>query len=119
MNQKRMLLFLIGCMGARSALTYGIKNYSEDYKKILTILLLVPAIGFSYIYLNDLRKTGPEVFGDKIWWNNLRPFHALMYFAGSLLVYIGNKDAYLPIAIDTLVGLIAFLSHHFYSPVTA
>ena len=27
----------------------------------------------------NLRKTGLEVFGDKIWWNNLRPIHGILY----------------------------------------
>ena len=90
---KRIILFLLGCMGTRAGLTYFVKNNYEKYREMLVFLLLIPAIGFTYIYANDLRKTGREVFGDKIWWNNLRPFHALMYFSSALLVFNKNKKA--------------------------
>ena len=33
----------------------------------------------SEIELGDYRKTGKEVFGSKIWWNDLRPVHASLY----------------------------------------
>lgn len=111
---KRMILFLIGCIGTRSGLTYIVRNYYQKYRNLLIVLLLIPAIGFSYIYMNDLRKSGAEVFGDKIWWNNLRPFHALMYFSSALLVFNKNKKAYLPLALDTSVGLISFTYYHVY-----
>lgn len=109
---KRLVLFLIGCMGARSGLTYIIKHHTIQYKLFLVVLLMIPAIGFSYIYLNDLRKTGGEVFGGKIWWNNLRPFHAIMYFTSAVMVYIQNKKAYYVVGLDTLVGLISFILFH-------
>jgi len=111
---KRIILFLLGCIGTRAGLTYFVKNNYEKYREILVFLLLIPAIGFTYIYANDLRKTGREVFGDKIWWNNLRPFHALMYFSSAVLVYNKNKKAYLPLALDTSVGLISFTYYHLY-----
>ena len=111
--QKRILLFLIGCMGARTALTYTVKNYGLKYRLLISFILLIPALGFTYIYMNDLRKTGAEVFGQQIWWNDLRPFHALMYFIGSYMVYKGKEEAYWPIAFDTMVGLFSFLNFHF------
>ena len=85
-KMKRMGLYLVGCMGARSTLTYIVKNHPDKYKNILTAMLLIPAIGFAYIYLNGLRKTGGEVFGDKIWWNNLRPVHSILYLITAILV---------------------------------
>lgn len=111
-KHKRMALFLIGCMGTRMALTYLIHSHSKQYQNWLVMILLAPAIGFSYIYMNGLRLTGAEVFGDRIWWNSLRPFHALMYGSAAYLISKANKQAYVPIAIDTLVGLVAFSHYH-------
>jgi hypothetical protein len=76
-------------------------------------LLLLPAVGFMYIYLTDSRKTGPEVFGEKIWWNDLRPVHALLYALFSYNAINGNRNAYLFLLVDVLFGLSAFLVHHF------
>jgi hypothetical protein len=111
---KRFILFLIGCIGSRLLLVYIAKNISTDLLKYLGYILLLPAIGFSYIYLTDARKTGAEVFGDKIWWNNLRPFHAILYFLFSYNAIIGNKKAWIYLFIDVIFGLTSFFIYHFF-----
>ena len=105
---KRFLLFLIGCIGTRVLLVYIAKNASIDILKYMGYLLLIPAFGFIYIYLTGSRKTGAEVFGDKIWWNNLRPVHALLYFIFAFLAITQNDYAWIPLLIDVLIGLFAF-----------
>jgi hypothetical protein len=107
---KRLFLFLIGCIGARFSLTYLIKTHNIKYRNMLIGLLCLIGIGFLYIYINDLRKTGIEVFGDKIWWNHLRPIHGILYLLTAIFLYNNNKDAYLIIFTDTLIGLIAFFN---------
>ena len=111
--QKRFLLFLIGCIGTRFLLVYIAKNINNHLLKYMGYLALLPAIGFIYIYLTGSRKTGPEVFGDKIWWNDLRPIHALLYLLFSYNAINGNKNAWIYLLIDVLFGLISFLIHHF------
>ncbi len=76
-------------------------------------LALIPAIGFMYIYVTGIRQTGPEVFGNKIWWNNLRPIHALFYFLFAYNAINGNKNAWIYLLVDVLFGLASFLAHHF------
>ena len=110
--QKRFLLFLIGCIGSRLLLVYVAKNVGIQYLKYMGYLALLPAMGFTYIYLTGARKTGAEVFGDKIWWNNLRPIHALLYFTFAYNAIDGNKEAWIYLLIDVLFGLISFLTHH-------
>lgn len=110
--QKRFLLFLIGCIGTRSLFVYIAKNISTNYLPYLGYLALLPAIGFTYIFLTGSRKTGVEVMGDKIWWNNLRPFHALMYFIFAYYAIQKIKMAWVFLFIDVLVGLISFLLFH-------
>ena len=113
--QKRFLLFLLGCIGTRSLFVYLAKNASTMYLKYMGYLALVPAIGFTYLFLTDSRKTGPEVFGDKIWWNDLRPIHALLYFLFSYSAITGNKFAWIYLLVDVIIGLISFLWFHFYN----
>jgi hypothetical protein len=110
--QKRFLLFLIGCIGIRLFLVYIAKNISIKLLKYMGYLTLFPAIGFIYIYLTGIRQTGPEVFGDKIWWNNLRPIHALLYLLFSYNAINGNIGAWIYLFIDVLIGLISFLTYH-------
>jgi hypothetical protein len=111
--QKRMLLFLIGCIGTRLLFVYIAKNSSVQLLKYLGYIALLPAIGFMYIFLTGSRKTGAEVFGEKIWWNNLRPVHSLLYFTFAYNSIQGNKQSWIFLLADVSIGFIAFLSHHF------
>ena len=111
--QKRFLLFLIGCIGTRALFVYVAKNTSAKYLPLLGYLALLPAIGFIYIYLTGSRKTGGEVFGEKIWWNDLRPIHSLIYFLFAYNAIIGNNKAWVYLLVDVIFGLISFLIFHF------
>jgi hypothetical protein len=111
--QKRFLLFLIGCIGTRALFVYFAKNAGSKYLPLLGYLALLPAIGFIYIYLTGSRKTGGEVFGEKIWWNDLRPIHSLLYFLFAYNAIIGNNKAWIYLLVDVIFGLSSFLIFHF------
>ena len=111
--QQRMLMFLIGCIGVRSLFVIIAKYVNTQYLKYMGYLALLPAIGFIYIYLTGSRKTGPETFGEKIWWNNLRPVHSMLYFLFAYNAINGNKQAWIYLLVDVLFGLISFLIHHY------
>ena len=113
--QKRFLLFLIGCIGVRSIFVLLAKNASAYILKMLGYLALLPAIGFIYIYLTGSRQTGAEVFGEKIWWNSLRPIHATLYLLFAYNAINGVKSAWIYLLIDVILGLISFLVHHYKS----
>jgi len=113
--QKRFLLFLVACIGTRSLFVYLAKNASTQILIYMGYLAVLPAIGFLYIYFSGARKTGAEVFGEKIWWNNLRPLHSALYFTFAYNAINGNRMAWIYLLIDVSIGLISFLSHHFYN----
>lgn len=113
--QKRFILFLIGCIGSRSLLVYIAKTTNKQYLMYLGYLALLPAIGFFYLYFTGSRKTGGEVFGDKIWWNNLRPIHGLLYSLFAYNAIIGNTNAYIYLLVDVVLGLTSFLIFHYYN----
>ena len=111
--QKRFLLFLLVCMGTRSLLVYCAKTLDPKYLPILGYLALVPAIGFMYIYLTSSRKTGGEVFGEKIWWDNLRPIHSLLYFVFAYSAIHKKRDSWYFLAIDVIIGFLSFVIYHY------
>jgi hypothetical protein len=113
--QKRMLMFLIGCIGVRSLFVVIAKYTNINYLKYLGYLALMPAIGFLYIYLTGSRKTGPETMGEKIWWNNLRPIHSILYLLFAYNAIKGNKQAWIFLLADVLLGLISFLIYHYFN----
>ena len=112
--QTRFLLFLFGCIGMRSLFVIIAKNVSIQYLQYLGYLALLPAIGFIYIFITGSRKTGPEVLGDKIWWNNLRPLHALLYGLFAYNAIKGNPNSWMFLLLDVTIGLISFLVYHYY-----
>ena len=111
--QKRFLLFLIGCIGLRSLFVVIAKNIDIKYLPYLGYLALLPTLGFVYIFTTDSRKTGAEVFGGKIWWNNLRPIHALLYGLFAYSAITGNSGAWIYLLIDVIFGLFSFLIFHY------
>lgn len=112
MNIKRIVLFLLGCMGTRFSYTFLAKTQPQ-YLTPMGYLALVPAIGFMVIYLTGMRQTGPEVFGGKLWWNSLRPIHSLLWATFAFLAIRGNKHAWLVLLVDTLLGLLFWSIHQF------
>jgi len=111
--QERFLLFLIGCIGIRSLFVVIAKYINAKYLKYLGYIALLPAIGFMYIYLTGSRETGAEVFGEKIWWNDLRPIHSILYFLFAYNAIMGNKQSWIYLLVDVLFGLVSFLLHHY------
>ena len=112
-TQKRFLMFLVGCMGSRVLFTLLAKYIDIQYLPILGYIALLPALGFFYIYITGSRKTGLEVGGDKIWWNRLRPFHSILYFLFAYNAITKHVNSWKYLAIDTSMGLLAFLSYHY------
>ena len=110
--QKRFVLYLFGCMLVRGGLVIISKNH-QTYLPLMGKLAFFPAIGFLYIYFNNLRKTGDEVFGDKIWWNDLRPIHGLLYGIFGLLAINSKCYSWVVLLIDVIIGLIGFLVYHY------
>ena len=114
-TQKRFLLFLFGCIGTRTLLVYLAKNVNTTYLQYMGYLTILPAIGFFYLFLTGSRKTGAEVFGDKIWWNDLRPIHGVLYLLFAYNAINGNNFAWIYLLVDVIIGLVSFLSFHYYN----
>lgn len=110
---KRFILFIGACTLIRVLLAYYAKVTTNEQLVKLGYIALLPAIGFMYIYLTKSRDTGPETFGSKIWWNDLRPFHSLMYFMFAYYAINKNRNAYKFLVADVAVGFLAFLNNHF------
>jgi len=113
--QKRFLMFLIGCIGMRVLFVIIAKNINVRYLKYLGYLALLPAIGFMFIYLTGTRQIGMETFGQKIWWNDLRPIHSILYFIFAYNAIIGNTNSWIYLLADVIFGLLSFLIFHYYN----
>lgn len=106
-------LFLFGCVSFRFLMVYIAKIIDTKYLPYYGLLTLFPFVGFTYIYLKDLRKTGIETNGKPIWWNNLRPLHAALYYIFSIMALKRNEYAYFALLSDVILGLIMFIKTRF------
>jgi hypothetical protein len=111
--EKRFIAFLIGCIGSRLLLVLIAKNIDNGLLPHLGYLSILPAIGFMYIYLTGSRKTGLEVSGEKIWWNNVRPIHSLLYFMFAYSAIMKKSYSWIFLLIDVVFGLVMFSRNHY------
>ena len=107
----RLLYFLFGCISIRLLFVIIAKYINKKYLPSLGLLALIPFIGFTYIYVNNLRKTGIETGGNEIWWDNLRPIHASLYYIFAVMAFRKHDFAYVPLLIDVILGFLAFVTH--------
>jgi hypothetical protein len=98
-------------MSARLLIAFLAKHANKKWLRIMGYVALVPAFGFMYLFFTGVRnKVG--AFGEKIWWKNLRLVHALLYSLFAYFAITGNRDAWIYLLMDALVGLVAFLWVH-------
>lgn len=110
--QLRFAIFLIGCMGSRFFFTWLSSYISPIHLPWLGAIALLPVIGWFYLIFLGERDTGPEVFGGLIWWKHMRPIHMLLWGFFAYLAFQHNPYAWVVLLADTLIGLSAFLHHH-------
>lgn len=110
--QKRITLFLLGCIPTRLAFAAIAAYIPIEYLPYLGLVALAISIGFLYLYFTGNRTTGIETQGAPIWWMPFRIIHGLFYLLFAILAFKQVKYAYIVILIDTLIGLGLFLNHH-------
>lgn len=93
MNQFNLyLLFIFACVPTRVLYAYLINKYVRF--SFISII-----IGLSFVYKGLTWRGERGIFGDVLWWNNLRFIHGIMY----ILSYKYPKLLYF----DIIIGIIA------------
>lgn len=109
-DKNRSYVFFIGCIGFRLFISIFAKYINKDYLPIMAYIAIIIGIGFTVIYITGIRKTGYEA-GGKIWWNHLRPVHAMLYFIFAYMVFEKDDNAWIALLIDALLGIISKVIH--------
>ena len=112
-ESSRMLLFLFGCIPLRILMAYLPTVLDKNNLFYYGLILLIPALGFLYLYFTNSRLEAPES-GGKTWWAELRIIHGLLYLAAAIYALQMNNLAFIPLTIDVVFGLSSFLIKHFY-----
>lgn len=112
---RSLWLFLALCVPARLALTWMVfaaTTTTAAVRIALQVALATAAIGITLIWTFGWRRTGPETLGAPIWWDKLRPIHAIHWSAAALLLSVQPDRAWWPLAYDVVLGTTATLLHH-------
>lgn len=104
--------FLMKCLSVRILLAIISKYIPLDYLPYAGYLALLPFIGFTYIYLSGSRQN-KGFAGGKVWWNNYRPIHGILYLLFALYAIKKKPFAWIILLVDALIGLIAWSIHHY------
>lgn len=108
MNSK--LLFLIGCLPVRIGMVLLLRYIPKKYLPIFAWIALVIAIGFMVSY--NRRMKGVETNNKPIWWNQIRPIHASLYFLTFVYALQRKSYCWIPLAIDVAIGFLVFVIHY-------
>ena len=107
-------MFMLLCIPSRIGIALLAKGISHQKLVILGYIALLLAIGFMTIYLGDFRKRGIETGGKLIWWNHLRPVHALLWTLFAYLAINKSADAWKVALADVTLGFLAHVHHHYF-----
>lgn len=109
-DSRTLAYFLGGCVLTRLSAAGLAKHAPPSTLPFMGGLALVPALGFLAVY--NRRSSGPETFGQPIWWNRLRPVHALLWGAFAVAALTQKRNLWWLLLVDVLLGLAAFTIHH-------
>lgn len=109
----RMILFFCVCIPLRIVLAYLPTVLDKNYLFYYGFVLLMPAIGFLYLYLSNSRLEAPEG-GGKTWWAQLRIVHGLFYLFAAIYALQMNELAFLPLSMDVVFGFGSYLIKYYY-----
>ena len=104
------LKFLIGCIGIRTLFVIITKNINKDYLPYIGYIGLLISISFVYQFITKKRIVG--AFNNKVWWDKLRPIHAINYGLFAYMAINKSSHAWIPLLIDVIIGLSAHLYYH-------
>jgi len=112
-QKERNMLFIFGCLGVRSLFAYSAKISSPKILKIYASLAIFVAFVWIYLFVTNSRQTGMEA-GGRIWWNNIRPVHAILYLCFAYSALRNDRNAYLFLVADVVLGAVAFLDYRIF-----
>lgn len=113
MNSSLSFYYMI-CILVRISIAYAVYlSYNSNWRYILVTFFFAASVGFTYLYITKQRKRG--AFGQKIWWDFLRPIHAALLFISGVLLSWKVKETYLILLADALIGIIMLYIRKLFS----
>lgn len=103
-----IVYFLAGCMPVRALLTVIPLYIGKDMLFYYGLVLAAIAMSLLYLYFANARMNAFEA-GGRTWWADFRLLHGLLYLCAAIYSLQGHRIAWLPLFVDTLLGLALFI----------
>lgn len=110
-TQKRFLLFIFGCIVVRALLVVAAKEGDKTVRKVMGVAAILISIGFMYFFITRSRMNPRETFGERIWWNGLRPVHAVLYLIFGIRALQDDDQAWVVLLVDVIIGFLSYVFH--------
>ena len=109
---EKIFLYFILCIGIRT-IPILVLHFTKKYNKIISVLYLILGTLF-LVRSTTYHKKQLGAFGGKVWWQNLRIFHGLVYLLVFYLLII-KKDKIVKkiLKLDLLIGMFFFINQYF------
>jgi hypothetical protein len=104
-----LLLFIFVCMGLRMSAVYLAKKQILLDK--IGLLYILFGLGIFTIYFLNLRETGVEVGGKKIWWDEYRPVFGAIWLTFGVAAVKKIECAWVILLLDIILGYGLFIRH--------
>ena len=109
---KKIILFLFLCIPARLIIALGSMYIPTYVLKYYSILLLIIALSFLYLYISNKRLNAPEA-GGITWWKDYRLLIGALYLVAAIYSFQGKRELIkYPLLMDILLGLFIFFNNH-------
>jgi hypothetical protein len=103
--------FLLACIPSRFILSILPLYLPDNWLVYFGYITLLISLSFIYLYFTNGRLNAPEA-GGVTWWREYRIIHGLLYLAASIYLLQKNRKAWIPLIMDTILGIFLFIYKH-------
>ena len=104
--------FLLFCITARIIICLIPKYITKEMLFYYGCFLLFISSSFLYLFFTKSRLNAFES-GGSTWWASYRLIHGMLYLCAAIYCFKKEKIAWIPLAIDVILGLILFINKRF------
>jgi len=103
-----IVYYYIICIFVRLSLAYSVYYVQKmPIRYLFVFLYFILSLGELYQYTMKTRTVG--AFHNKVWWDSLRPIHALLFLFTSVSLFYKYKYSYMFLLLDTLISVLGYI----------
>ena len=106
------ILFLSFCFTSRLLLAFIAKIIDLKYLPIFGAISFIISMSFFRNYLNQ-KSNSKGFFDSKVWWNNYRLIHGILYLIFSILAIAKKPYSWIILLVDAIFGLLVFINKYY------